>query len=98
MTSYFRNGIKIIVIGNEGTGKAQFINKWTKNIFSETYKPTIVSEYGFKMYEKNGKLYRIQLWDLAGQDKNAMITKIFAKDAHGCIIMSDATNIITREK
>ena len=98
MTSYFRNCINIIVIGNEGTGKAQFINKWTKNIFSETYKPTIVCEYGFKMYEKNGKLYRIQLWDLAGQDKNAMITKIFAKDAHGCIIMSDATNIITREK
>ena len=98
MTAHFRRDIKIIVIGNEGTGKAQFINKWTKNIFSETYKPTIVSEYGFKMYEKNGKLYRIQLWDLAGQDKNAMITKIFAKDAHGCIIMSDATNIITREK
>jgi small GTP-binding protein len=73
------------------------VNKWTKNIFSDTYKATIVSEFGFKIFEQEGKLYRIQLWDLAGQDKNAMVTKIFAKDAHGCVVMSDATNIQTRE-
>ena len=73
------------------------MNKWTKNIFSDTYKATIVSEFGFKIFEQDGKLYRIQLWDLAGQDKNAMVTKIFAKDAHGCVVMSDATNIQTRE-
>jgi len=35
--------------------------------------------------------YIIQLWDLAGQDKNSTVTKIFAKDSHGCIIVSDAT-------
>ena len=72
--------------------------KWTKNIFSDTYKATIVSEFGFKIFEHEGKLYRIQLWDLAGQDKNAMVTKIFAKDAHGCVVMSDATNSQTREE
>ena len=26
-----------------------------------------------------------------------MVTKIFAKDAHGCVVMSDATNLQTRE-
>ena len=74
------------------------MNKWTKNIFSDTYKATIVSEFGFKIFEENGKVYRIQLWDLNGPDKNAMITKIFVKDAHGCVIMSDATNLQTREE
>ena len=92
-----RSDLKIIVIGTSGTGKTSFVNKWTKNIFSDTYKATIVSEFGFKIFEQEGKLYRIQLWDLAGQDKNAMVTKIFAKDAHGCVVMSDATNIQTRE-
>jgi small GTP-binding protein len=81
-----------------GTGKTSFVNKWTKNIFSDTYKATIVSEFGFKIFEQDGRLYRIQLWDLAGQDKNAMVTKIFAKDSHGCVVMSDATNIQTREE
>ena len=98
MTSQFRSDLKIIVIGTSGTGKTSFVNKWTKNIFSDTYKATIVSEFGFKIFEDNGKLYRIQLWDLAGQDKNAMVTKIFAKDAHGCVVMSDATNEQTREE
>ena len=96
--SQFRSDLKIIVIGTSGTGKTSFVNKWTKNIFSDTSKATIVSEFGFKIFEENGKLYRIQLWDLAGQDKNAMVTKIFAKDAHGCVVMSDATNSQTREE
>ena len=93
----FRNDLKIIVIGSSGTNKTEFVNRWTKNIFSDEYKATIVSEFGFKIYENDGKLYRIQLWDLAGQDKNAMVTKIFAKDADGVVVMSDATNIETRE-
>ena len=83
--------LKIIVIGSSGTGKTSYVNKWTKNIFQEEYKATIVSEFGFKVFEHEGKLYRIQLWDLAGQDKNSTVTKIFAKDSHGCIILSDAT-------
>ena len=96
--SGFRSDLKIIVIGNSATGKTNFVNKWTKNIFSEIYKATIVSEFGLKIYEKDGKLYRIQLWDLAGQDKNHMVTKIFAKDAHGCVCMSDAINKQSREE
>ena len=98
MSAGFRSDLKIIVIGNSGTGKTSFVNRWTKNIFSDTYKATIVSEFGFKIFEADGKLYRIQLWDLAGQDKNAMVTKIFAKDSHGCIVMADATNLPTREE
>jgi len=97
-SNQFRSDLKIIVIGTSGTGKTSFVNKWTKNVFSDTYKATIVSEFGFKIFEEGGKLYRIQLWDLAGQDKNAMVTKIFAKDAHGCVVMSDATNSQTREE
>ena len=87
-----RSDLKIIVIGSSGTGKTSYVNKWTKNIFNDKYKATIVSEFGFKIFEHEGKLYRIQLWDLGGQDKNSTITKIFAKDSHGCIIVSDTTN------
>ena len=94
----YRSDFKIIVIGTSDTGKTSYVNKWTKNLFSDTYKATIVSEFGFKIFEEQGKLYRIQLWDLAGQDKNAMVTKIFAKDAHGVVVMADASNIETREE
>ena len=33
-----------------------------------------------------------KLWDLAGMDQNICITKIFSKDSHGCIVLSDITN------
>jgi small GTP-binding protein len=90
--------LKVIVIGKSGSGKTSFVNKWTKNIFSEDYKATIVSEYGFKIYEHEGKYYRIQLWDIAGMDRNAKLTKTFSKGAHGAVVMCDATNITSREE
>lgn len=67
--------LKIIVIGKSGTGKTSFVKKWTKDIFSDWYKATIVSEYNFKICEHKGNYYRIQLWDISGQDRNIKITK-----------------------
>ena len=92
MNKSTKNELKIIVIGNSGTGKTSFVNKWTKNTFTDFYKATIVSEFSYKIFEYKGKFYRIQLWDLAGQDKNTCITKIFARDAHGCVVLADITN------
>ena len=83
--------LKILVIGNSGAGKTSFVNKWTKDKFEEVYKATIVSEYSSKVYKYEDKLYKINLWDIAGQDHFASVTKAFAKGAHGCITMSDAT-------
>ena len=82
-----RNDFKIIVIGSSGAGKTSYINKWTKNVFSGRNDPP----FGFKVFENEGYLYRIQLWDWAWQDKNSTVTKIFAKDSNGCIIVSDST-------
>ena len=93
-----KTDLKIIVIGTSGTGKTSFVNKWTKNIFSDSYKATIVSEFGLKIVEDEGNLYRVQMWDVAGQDKNIMVTRIFAKDSHGCVIIYDATDSKTREE
>ena len=54
-----RSDLKIIVVGNANSGKTSFVNKWTKNQFHETYKATIVSEFGYKVFEFNNKVYRI---------------------------------------
>ncbi len=48
-TNKFLSYLKIIVIA--GTGKTSFVNKWTKNIFNEIYKATMVWEFGFKKFE-----------------------------------------------
>ena len=87
-----KNDLKIIVVGNSGTGKTSFVNKWVKDIFDENYKATIVSEFSYKIFDYKEKSYKIQLWDLAGMDQNICITKIFSKDSHGCIVLSDITD------
>lgn len=89
--------LKIILIGHSGTGKTSYVNRWANNKFSEDYKATIVSEYTQKIILYEGKYYKINLWDIAGQDRSAKITRTFAKGAHGCIIMSDAIDIETRK-
>ena len=89
MGKSINNELKIIVVGNSGTGKTSFVNKWIKGTFDENYKATIVSEFSYKIFDYKDKSYKIQLWDLAGMDQNICITKIFSKDSHGCIVVSD---------
>jgi len=97
MTQSIRTDLKILVVGHSGTGKTSFVARWTKDEFKEKYQATIVSEFGFKIHESNGNLYRVQLWDIGGQDKSPAMAKIFSKDSHGCVIISDSTNLKTLE-
>ena len=84
-----RTDIKIVVLGSSGTGKTSFCNLWISNTFSEEYKATVMSEFSFKMYNYKGNYYKVQVWDLAGQDKNIYTSKVFTKGAHGCLILYD---------
>ena len=84
-----RTDIKIVVLGSSGTGKTSFCNLWINNTFSEEYKATVMSEFSFKMYNYKGNYYKVQVWDLAGQDKNIYTSKVFTKGAHGCLILYD---------
>ena len=84
-----RTDIKIVILGSSGTGKTSFCNLWINNTFSEEYKATVMSEFSFKMYNYKGNYYKVQIWDLAGQDKNIYTSKVFTKGAHGCLILYD---------
>ncbi|MCQ2817361.1 MAG: GTP-binding protein [archaeon] len=83
--------LKIVLVGNSGTGKTSFATRWINGTFSETYKATIMSDFSYKIYTYKGKTYKIQIWDIAGQDKNIYTSKIFTKNAHASITLSDVT-------
>jgi small GTP-binding protein len=90
--------IKIIIVGDSGTGKTSLVNRYIYNKFAKTYSITIGSQFSYKIYKKDDVIYRVQFWDIAGQDKNAKLTKTFAKGSHGCVVMCDATNLDTRNE
>ena len=97
MEDFFENKIiKIIIIGNSGSGKTSFCNRWIKGTFSEKYKATIMTDFSQKLHTYKNKEYKISLWDLGGQDRNIHTTKVLTKNAFGCLVFCDITNIKSR--
>ena len=82
----------IIVRGNEKTGKTAFIKQFCKNTFSEEYVKTSSTQVSVKTYQEENTIYKFQIFDLAGKDKDGHMTKLFAKRAHGFVILCDATD------
>ena len=95
MKRNFGGDIKIIVVGNVSTGKTCFVKQWTGGKFVDIYKPTIVSEFGYRQIEVDNYLYQIQLWDIAGMDRNHAIAQLFLKDTSGAIILCSSDNEVT---
>ena len=89
---------KILVIGDVAVGKTSLVNRVVYNSFSEKYKATIGCEFGLKMMTIDGEDVRIQLWDLAGQDRLGGISRLYCRDAHGALVVTDITREDTLEK
>ena len=89
--------IKIIIVGDSGTGKTSFVNKYIHNKFAQTYSPTIASQFSYKIVKIKDKVYRVQFWDIAGQDKNPETTGIFCKNTKGIILCCEVNKIQTRD-
>lgn len=92
MKKNIRLDLKILVLGDSGVGKTSFVKRWTKDDFDENLKATILPEFHFKTIDIKGKPFRVQLWDIGGQDSSPVMIKMYSKESHGCIIICDATN------
>ena len=89
--------LKIIIVGDSGTGKTSFVNKYISNKFAETYSPTIVSQFSYKIIKIDDIIYRLQFWDVAGQDRSPQITGVFCKDTKGIILCCEVKNKSSQE-
>ncbi|KAH9512531.1 Ras- protein Rab-7L1 [Bulinus truncatus] len=90
--------IKILVIGNAGVGKTAFVHKYVYDEFHEKYKSTI----GFDSLTKNVLRHnekpvnlKLQLWDLAGQDRFPCLSRAYYRYTRGCLILFDLTDPVS---
>jgi len=89
---------KIMVVGNAACGKTSIINRFVNNVFSETYKSTVGADFSRKIVQWDEKTtVRLQLWDIAGQDRFAAVTRAFYKNAVGAVVVCDVTRQSTLE-
>ena len=83
--------IKVILIGEMGTGKTSLINTSIGLQFQEIMKSTTTNTISNKKLQIDGKTYSINLWDTIGQEKFRALTKIFIKEAKVVIFVYDIT-------
>ena len=93
----FGADIKLIIIGNSSTGKTSIVNQFINKKFTKEYAATIASDFQYKIIKIDNLIYRIQFWDLAGQDKSQTYIGLFCRDIHGIIICCSCDDIKSRE-
>ena len=73
--------IKLVVLGESGVGKSNIINRYNGGQFDPYSVPNNSSFFMSKNLKFGEKIYRINLWDTAGQEKYHSLTKIFLNEA-----------------
>ena len=88
---------KIIVIGDAGVGKTSLIKRYVNGMFSANYKATIGVDFSLKVIESSDKVFRLQFWDISGQERFGDMTRVYYRDAVAAIICFDLTRETTLE-
>ena len=94
INSDFEFLIKLVVIGDTGVGKTNFIFQFTEGRFSSLHVTTVGFDYKSKIIKlpKSKRNVKLQIWDTAGQERYMAINKSLFQKVQGIILMYDLTN------
>ena len=84
--------LKYIILGDSGCGKSSIMNRYISSTFNENLDTTIGLEYGTKNVTIDDETFKIQIFDLAGQERFRSIVKSYYRGCHGILLVFDITN------
>uniref|UniRef100_A0A8C2X209 Ras-related protein Rab n=1 Tax=Cyclopterus lumpus TaxID=8103 RepID=A0A8C2X209_CYCLU len=82
---------KILVIGDLGVGKTSIIKRYVHHNYSPNYRATIGVDFALKVLNRDQETVRLQLWDIAGQERFGNMTRVYYREAMGAFIVFDVT-------
>lgn len=89
--------VKVILIGDGGTGKTSLVNQFVHRKFSSIYKTTIgvdITPYEATLKE-SGENVRFVLWDMSGQTHFEKFRSRFYTGSSGALVVYDLTNAMS---
>ena len=89
--------LKYVIVGDASVGKSNLLLRYTHGEFREEYQLTIGVEFGSNNLVINNSIYRIQIWDTAGQENFRSITRSYYKNSACALIVYDITRRVSFE-
>ncbi|XP_037543244.1 ras-related protein Rab-38 [Nematolebias whitei] len=87
---------KVLVIGDLGVGKTSIIKRYVQQVFSQHYRTTIGVDFALKVLQwDRDTVVRLQLWDIAGQERHGNMTRVYYREAVGALVVFDVTRAST---
>ena len=83
---------KLIVVGDQSTGKSCILNRFANEIFEENYQATIGLDFQSKTVNIKGHDIRLVLYDTAGQEKFRSLIPMYIREAQIILLVYDVTN------
>ena len=84
--------LKYIIIGDAAVGKSNLLLRYVHGQFKPEYQLTIGVEFGAKNINISSKVFRIQIWDTAGQENFRSITRAYYKNSVCALVVYDISS------
>ena len=86
------NTYKVILAGPHNAGKTMFLWQWQERPGKFESNPTIGADFVCKEFVKNGKKYKIHMWDTAGQEAYHSITAPYFRSCVAVLLLFDLSD------
>ena len=84
--------LKFIIVGDSSVGKSNLLMKFAYNKFTDDYQATVGVEFAAKNIKIEQEIFRVQVWDTAGQENFRSITRAYYKNSVCAILVYDISN------
>ena len=84
--------LKLIVVGNQGTGKSSILNRFVNETFEENYQATIGLDFQSKNITIHDQDVRLIIYDTAGQEKFRSLIPMYIRESQIILLVYDISD------
>ncbi|KPK95464.1 MAG: hypothetical protein AMJ88_00550 [Anaerolineae bacterium SM23_ 63] len=84
--------LKVVIAGDGNVGKTSLVRRYCEGKFETSRVATIGVDFQTKVVELPGRTVKLSIWDMAGQDRFAVVRSGFYRGSLGTALVYDVTD------